>query len=182
MRYRSHFKRNLRALLFAVIGVTLIILSSFALMDIVSLGIIMLLVGCMLLGYAVYLKNENIITSIVIALAISALAFYTKSNLLKWISALSWIFADYFIYRKAFQATNKLDLSNDLAFFGIRILGGIISFVGLFFGILFLVAGLVIGGDPLSVGFGIIMLGLAVLGAFIAFRTQRRYPHLYINR
>ncbi|MDD5416517.1 MAG: hypothetical protein PHU12_00915 [Candidatus Aenigmarchaeota archaeon] len=121
----------------------------------------------------------------IVAFVFSYIAsYYSSVELFGWINTILWLVFAFYLYSGAFHYTNSLDMSNDLAMWVSRIIGGVIAFFGLYFGFALLVANsLFMGGtNALSVGIAIIFLGLGLLGIFMLFRTKRRYPHLYVNR
>lgn len=123
---------------------------------------------------------RNAIISVAIAIFIAALAFHFNNPTLKTINLIAWVVADFFVYSGAFGYVNNLDLSNDLTYWVMRIVGGLIGVIGLFFGGLFFFAGLASNMDPISIGIGILLLGLFLLAAFIELRGKRRATGLYI--
>ena len=124
----------------------------------------------------------RVVYSVVIAVVVSIIAFYTQNGFLKFANLVAWCFAAFFLYKNLFYWTNRLDMSDDLKLWGLRILGGVMAFVGLLFGGIMFFGSLVGGLDPLSMGLSVLFFGAGVLGAFMLFRTNRRYGHLYVNR
>ena len=68
-----------------------------------------------------------------------------------------------------------MSAADDLAFFGLRILGGIITFVGIILFATTITASFTIGLAPEAIPIYCLLAGLIMLGAFIAFRTNRRH-------
>jgi hypothetical protein len=102
--------------------------------------------------------------------------YYPQYDLLLWIEAGAWLFFSFILFKKAFRWANRVSMSDDLSFFGLRILGGIITVVGVYvlFATLF-ASVLVRGSAPQSIPLYCLIAGAIFLGAFIAFRTNRRH-------
>lgn len=122
------------------------------------------------------------IISVVVSLFIASLAFHFNDPTLKLINLLSWIVADYFVYRGAFGFINNLDLSNDLNLWVMRIIAAIVGILGVIFGGWIFLIGLMTDMDPLSIGLGTVLLGLVVLSIFMEFRGKRRAQGIYVWR
>jgi len=125
---------------------------------------------------------HKIIISFIIAVIISILSINFDFGFLGFLNFVGWVVFSFYLYKRAFIFVNSLDLANDLYLWLLRGLGVVIAGVGLYFGLLILLAGSIFGLDAFSVGTSIIFLGLAALGIFMVFRSKRRYPHLFINR
>jgi len=109
------------------------------------------------------------------------LAFYLKNGIGYFIEFCAWCYLDYFIYRSAFNRVNRMHLGNDLSFFLLRAIGAISAAIGVMFVWAFLygqlMTGLQTGIDTtaITLPFIVLFMGLIMLSAFIAFRTNRRH-------
>lgn len=103
-------------------------------------------------------------------------ASYIGNSTLLWIETIAWIYFTWIIYRGAFRWANRVSMADDLAFWGLRILGGFVVFIGLYVGFAVLFASFFVNNSaPLAIPLGCLLFGLILLGAFIAFRTNRRH-------
>lgn len=101
---------------------------------------------------------------------------YPQQNILLWIEAGAWIYFSFIVYRGAFRWANNVSMGDDLAFFGLRILGGIITFVGVYLMFATMFAAMFVKGSaPTAIPIVSLIVGLILLGVFIAFRTNRRH-------
>ncbi|MEM0231427.1 MAG: hypothetical protein QXT20_04525 [Candidatus Woesearchaeota archaeon] len=116
------------------------------------------------------------------SLVLAVAAFNTKNVFLKFLNIVSWSVLSFYLYKDVFGLVNLLDMSNDFLLWILRIIGGIVGFIGLFFGGIMFFMGLAMNADPLTMGLSILFFGLGFLGAFMVFRSHRRYAHLYVNR
>ena len=123
-----------------------------------------------------------IITFAITSIVLSFIAFTYQNGFLKFLNIVSWIILTFYVYKDIFGLINLLDMSNDFLLWILRIIGGIIGFIGLFFGGIMFFTGLVFNADPVTMGLGIVFFGMGFLGAFMVFRSRRRYGHLYVNR
>jgi len=117
----------------------------------------------------------KILIFIILSAILTYLAFELQSSILKWLNAISWILLTFFLLKGIFIYVNKINLLNDLNIWLLRIIGVILIFIGLFFGISFFIGGLVANADPFSIGISILLFGVAILGFFMVFRFNRRY-------
>ncbi len=115
--------------------------------------------------------------ALTIALITFVLAYYyPQYEILLWIEAGAWSYFSFILFRRAFRWTNKVSMADDLAFFGLRILGGIITIVGMYILFATLIASAIVKGSAYqSIPLYCLLTGLILLGAFIAFRTNRRH-------
>jgi len=125
---------------------------------------------------------KTILILVIVSVAIAYLAFQFNSKILKFLNITSWCLLSFYLYKDIFGLINLLDMSNDLLLLVLRIVGGIIGFIGLVIGGTSFFVALAMNTDPLSMGVSIIFFGLGFLGIFMVFRSKRRYPHLYVNR
>jgi len=125
---------------------------------------------------------QNIGISLVAAIVLSGSYYLFHIGLIKAVSALTWVIFSFFLYRRVFHYINSVDMSDDLKYWAMRIGGAIITLIGLFFAFPFLFTAVLFRYEPFTMGIAIVIGSLAVLGAFIAFRTNRRYTHIYVNR
>jgi hypothetical protein len=127
-------------------------------------------------------RYRNLVYSFIIAIVIAVTAFYSQDGLLKTANIIGWFAFSFFLYKNVFVKVNAIDMASDLNLIVFRIVGGIIAFVGLYFGLYTLFFAIIGNMDPLTVGVSIIVSGFGALGLFMGFRTKRRYAHLYVNR
>jgi len=125
---------------------------------------------------------NNIICSLIISIIIAIIAFNTQNGFLKFLNIVSWAVFSFFLYKNIFYFVNSVDLSDDLKYIGMRIAGVVISVIGFIFGSIFFFWGFIGNADPMTMGISMVLFGLGVLGAFMTFRTNRRYGHIYVNR
>jgi len=122
-------------------------------------------------------KTNTFVKSLIVAVITLTLAYnYPQYSLLLWIEAISWVCFSYILFRRVFRWANRVSMSDDLAFFGLRILGAVITVIGvIFFFVTSLATSFSPGSAPLNIPIYSIITGLIILGAFIAFRTNRRH-------
>ncbi len=114
--------------------------------------------------------------ALVLAAATFFLAYNFNSTLTLVLEAGAWIYFAWVLYKKAFRWANRVSMADDLAFWGLRLLGIAVVFVGVyiaFFGLL--AAALTPGSAPTAIPLFVLLAGLVLLGVFIAFRTNRRH-------
>jgi len=121
------------------------------------------------------------LNSFIISLLLAITTFFLAKNfignpLFLWLEVGAWIYFTIFVYRRAFRWANRISMADDFAFFGLRILGAMVIFVGLYIGF-FILMGMFFVENSTFIAIPLICLlgGLVLLGAFIAFRTNRRY-------
>jgi hypothetical protein len=117
-----------------------------------------------------------------VSFVLTIVAFYAKNGFLKFLNIVSWSILSFYLYKDIFGLVNLLDMSNDFLLWILRIIGGIVGFIGLFFGGIMFFGGSVMNADPLTMGLSVVFFGLGFLGAFMVFRSRRRYAHIYVNR
>ena len=117
-----------------------------------------------------------------VSLVLVFIAFYVKNGFFKFLNIVSWVILSFYLYKDIFALINLLDMSNDFLLWILRIIGGIVGSIGLFFGGIMFFGGLMLNADPLTMGLGTVFFGLGFLGAFMMFRSNRRYGHLYVNQ
>lgn len=126
---------------------------------------------------------QKITKFLILSLILTLIARYSQGGFVILAETISWGIFAYYLYRKTFYKINSVRLSNDLSFFGLKILGVIIILASIYigFGLLFW---MMLHPSSLYWVIPILVLlgGAFLLSAFIEFRTQRRYPHLYVNR
>jgi len=114
------------------------------------------------------------------ALLFAILAYFLaakiNNSLFLWLEAGAWIYFSFVLYKDVFVWANRVSMANDLALWGLRILGGLVFFVGMYIGLITLVASaLITNSASASIPIFSLLAGLVLLGAFIAFRTNRRH-------
>lgn len=128
-------------------------------------------------------KLNRFIISLILAIATFFLAFYVHYTLLVVLEAIAWIYFSYNLYIGLFKWANRVNMGNDLAFFGLRILAGIIVLVGIYVGfVLMLSSVLVRNSASVVVPLFILLLGLIIFAGFIVFRTDRRHQVIGVWR
>lgn len=122
-------------------------------------------------------RLNKLIIAIIIAVATYFLAVsFIGNDLFLWLYAGACIYATILIYKPAFRWANRVNMANDLSFFGLRILGGAVVLIGIYFGFAVLFASLFVRNSaPITIPLVCLLLGLIALGGFIAFRTNRRH-------
>lgn len=125
---------------------------------------------------------KSVVYSFVISIAIGVIAIYLDNTFLKVINIFSWFVLSFFLYKQIFFLVNRIDLSNDLNFVIMKIIGVAFAFTGLFIGGTFFLGGVIMNLHPITMGVGILILCFGFLGLFMVFRTKRRFNHLYVNR
>ena len=83
-------------------------------------------------------------------------------------------------YIRLLKYINRLNTSDDLTLWGMRIGGVILSGVGLFLGVPLASFGAVFS-DPIALGLAIMLIGLIIPGGFAIFRSTRRYPVINVK-
>jgi hypothetical protein len=121
--------------------------------------------------------------SLVLAIGTFFLAFYVHKGIFIFLEVLAWIYFSYYIYRGVFRWVNRINLGNDLAFFGLKALAVIIILVGFYVGFAVLLSFVLVKNfTSLGVILSILLLGLMVLCGFILFRTNRRHQVIGVWR
>lgn len=101
---------------------------------------------------------------------------FLENNLFLWLETAACFYLTFIILKPVFKWANRISMADDLSFFGLRILGGIVVFVGIYFGFSVLLASVFVRDSaPITIPLICLVLGLIFLGAFIAFRTNRRH-------
>ena len=115
--------------------------------------------------------------ALIVAILFAYLAYMMPQySILLWVEAAAWIYFSFVLYRKAFHWANRINLGNDLAFFGLRLLGGAIVLVGFYIGFFSLLAtALTPNSASQAIPIFMLLAGAMILGLFIAFRTNRRH-------
>jgi len=122
--------------------------------------------------------------ALIVALLSYFLATYFLGNdIFLWLEAGAWIYFSFVFYKKAFRWANRVSMADDLSFFGLRVLGAIVTLGGIYFGFAVLFASVFVKNSAqIAIPLACLLLGLIALGAFIAFRTNRRHPVVGIWR
>ena len=108
---------------------------------------------------------------------------FIANSIFLWIEAGAWIYFSFLLYKRAFRWANRVSMADDLAFWGLRILGGAVFVIGIYIAFFVGVASLLTTNSaPISIPIYILLAGLILLGLFIAFRTNRRYSVVGIWR
>ncbi len=115
--------------------------------------------------------------ALIVAIASYVLAVkFIENSLFLWIEFFAFAYLTILIYRKPFKWANRVSMADDLSFFGLRILGGIVVVVGFYIGFAVLFASFFVKGSaPAAIPLSCLLFGLVALGVFIAFRTNRRH-------
>lgn len=122
-----------------------------------------------------------ILLLVAVSIVIAYFTHQLENDTLGVLNVISWSALAFYLYKDVFKWVNHLDMSNDLTFWLSRIVALILCFIGITVGGVFISVGSAIN-SPINTGLGILFFGMAFLGAFMLFRTKRRYPHIYINQ
>lgn len=121
-------------------------------------------------------KLNSFVVSIILAIATFFLAFYVNYTLTIILEVIVWIYFSCKLYVGAFKWANRVNMGNDLAFFGLRILAGIIVLVSIYVGFVLMLSSILVKNSvPIVIPLFILLFGLIILGVFIVFRTNRRH-------
>ncbi len=135
-------------------------------------------------GKKPFRKRSNIkliaILSFSCAVLLSLLHYLFKSVFIIGLSALFWTGFMIAAYLRVIKYINRLNTTDDLTLWGLRIGGTLLIGVGAFFGATFASLGAVFG-EPFSLGLGILLIGLIIPGGFAIFRSTRRYPVINVK-
>ena len=129
-----------------------------------------------------FFRKHKVVSSVVFASIISIIAYSVQFPRLRSLNALVWIVVDYYLYRDVFKHVNSIDISDDLKFWGVRIVGLIVAVIGFSFGFIYYAAAGMSHYDPAYTAIAVLAFGLCALGVFMLFRTNRRFAHIYVNR
>jgi len=116
-----------------------------------------------------------------VALVVAVISYFLatkfiENNYFLWIEVGACGYLAFLIYKPAFKWANRVSMADDLSFFGLRILGAVVVFVGLYFGFAVLFASIFVRNSaPVIIPIVCLLGGLIILGGFIAFRTNRRH-------
>ncbi len=123
------------------------------------------------------LKINRTFQALILAILTYILAVnFTNYSIFLWIEAGAWLYFSFFLYKRVFKWANEVRMSDDLAFFGLRILGGVVLVIGVYVGLFVLLkSALIEGSVTYYIPIYSLLLGLIVLGTFIGFRTNRRH-------
>lgn len=115
--------------------------------------------------------------SLIFAILTYLLATYFSTNIFFILLEIgAWIFFSIILYWKVFKWINGINMGNDLSFFCLRILGGGIVLIGFCYGVSILYTSIFYNNTSLiNIPILTLLVGLIILGFFIAFRTGRRY-------
>lgn len=126
-------------------------------------------------------KNWHILEiSLIAAIALSFLRYWLNLGYLIGISTIFWTVFMLTLYLRLLKRINRLDLRDDLNLWALRIVGGLMIGVGVFFGV-FMASVSAVFGEPFTLGLSILVIGLIIPGAFALFRSARRYPIVHIG-
>jgi len=117
----------------------------------------------------------------IVSYILAHIAFRIGNEFLVFLNFVSWTIFAFLLYKNIFVWINNLDMSNDLIFWGARLIFGIIGGFATIFWFTSMFAN-AFSKNPLLTGINILVFGLVVLSGFVMFRTTRRYGHMYINR
>lgn len=114
------------------------------------------------------------------ALTFAILTFFVSSywtnGMTLFIELIAWSYFAWVVYNKAFLWANRVSMADDLSFWGLRILGILVVIVGAYIGFFSILAAIFVKGSaPAAIPLFSFLIGLILLGAFIAFRTNRRH-------
>lgn len=123
------------------------------------------------------IRINSFFKSLILILISYFLAINFRGNVLfLWIEFLASVYFATIVFKGVFRWANRVSMADDLAFFGLRILGAVVAFISIY---LFFAVGLasilVKNSAPESIPLYTLVAGLFFLGAFIAFRTNRRH-------
>ena len=122
-------------------------------------------------------KTGRFFIALLIAVAAYLLAVNITNSLFLWLEAAAWIYFAFILYKDVFIWANRVSMADDLAFWGLRILGGFVFIFGIYMAFFTAVASIFSRGvAAMSIPIYCLLGGLILLSAFIAFRTNRRYP------
>jgi len=123
------------------------------------------------------MRINRFFTALLLAILTYFLArYFINNSLFLWLEAGAWIYFSFIIYRRAFRWANRVSMADDLAFWGLRILGGAVFIVGIYISFFTLLASAFTKNSAsMSIPIFSLLAGLVLLGLFIAFRTNRRH-------
>jgi len=123
------------------------------------------------------IRINKFFKALILAIVTFFLAYkYPGYALLLWVEAGAWAYLSYVLFRRVFRWANRVSMADDLAFFGLRILGGVVTLVGGYFLFATVLASVLVRDSaPQSIPLFAIIAGLMLLGLFIAFKTNRRH-------
>lgn len=114
--------------------------------------------------------------SLAISIALLFAADYFHISFLTFVTFCSWCYSSFLVYRKAFRWINSQNMGNDLTFFGLKLLSGVMLFFITIFTWSFIFAFLTTPNSAIaSIPFVTLLGGLWLLCLFIVFRTDRRH-------
>jgi hypothetical protein len=98
-----------------------------------------------------------------------------------WINLSGWLVAAYEVFRGAFLGIDRLNMSNDLINWSVRIIGSIVILVG-FAAVVGSLMAYAENPSPIpNTPTFLFSLGVFLAGCFSVYRANRREDHLYIN-
>lgn len=122
------------------------------------------------------IRVHKILKVFLFALVTLYLAFTFQSDILLILEFGVWSYFSFLFYKKAFRWANSASMADDLSFFGMRIVGAVCSVVSVWIGFAVFLSTLFVKNSlPIKIPFITFLAGLFFLGAFIAFRTNRRH-------
>ncbi len=122
------------------------------------------------------IRVNKLFKSLILACLTLIIAYNFESSLWLILEAVTWSYSSVILYAGIFRWANRINLADDLSFFGLSFLGGVVSVLAIWLGFSALIGSILVKNSlSLTLPIIILLVGLFFFGAFIAFRTNRRH-------